>query len=180
MMIAAKRAKDEEETVPYCHAHWRYHKRFHCALSHEDRQLWQRRTPRISLQGAHESSWRWLYYSEQSGLDHADRFWSRNISPASSVVPANFWQLHAIWRRGLHQKISPRGRKRTVTALDVLGLVHAWTRTRGALLSLQMHFGLSMTNLTMYLRFGCRIIVEVLRIHLRSSQSRGVQATCEG
>ncbi len=33
----------------------------------------------------------------------------------------------------------------------------------GALLSLQMHFGLSMTNLTMYLRFGRRIIVQVLK-----------------
>jgi hypothetical protein len=29
-------------------------------------------------------------------------------------------------------------------------------------MSLQMHFGMSMTNLNMYLRFGCRIITEVL------------------
>jgi hypothetical protein len=29
-------------------------------------------------------------------------------------------------------------------------------------MSLQMHFGMSMTNLNMYLRFGRRIITEVL------------------
>ncbi len=78
MMIAAKRAKDEEETGPYRRALSRYQKRFHHALSHEDRQLRQRRIPCVSLQGAHESSWRWLYYSENDqalitlmGLDHA-------------------------------------------------------------------------------------------------------------
>ena len=46
-------------------------------------------------------------------------------------------------------------------ALDILGLVLAWTRTGGSLLSLQLHFGLSMTNLAMYLCFGCKIIIEV-------------------
>ena len=30
-------------------------------------------------------------------------------------------------------------------------------------MSLQLHFGLSMTNLTMYLRFGRRIVTEVLQ-----------------
>ncbi len=61
------------------------------------------------------------------------------------------------------EKISSEGQKRAVMALDILGLVLAWTRTRGSLLSLQLHFGLSMKNLATYLCFGRRIIVEVLK-----------------
>ena len=163
-MIAAKRAKDEEETRPYRRAHSRYQKCFHRALSYEDRQLRQRRIPRMSLHHAHESSWRQLYYSENdqalitlTGLDHAT---FHQLLQLFQPIFDNYTPFGD----GDHiKKISPRGRKRTVTALDILGLVLAWTRTRGALLSLQMHFGLSMTNLTMYLRFGRRIIVEVLK-----------------
>ncbi len=50
-----------------------------------------------------------------------------------------------------------------VMALDILGLVLAWTRTQGSLLSLQLHFGMSMTNFETYHCFGCRIVVEVLK-----------------
>ena len=35
-----------------------------------------------------------------------------------------------------------------------------WTRTRGPLNVLQLVFGLTYTNLSVYLRFGCRLIVE--------------------
>jgi hypothetical protein len=57
---------------------------------------------------------------------------------------------------------SRKGRKHRVTALDCLGLVLTWTRTRGSTFSLQMHFGLTMSNLLVYLCVGRRIIVEVL------------------
>jgi hypothetical protein len=71
------------------------------------------------------------------------------------------------------QKNSTKGRKHTVNALDVLGLVLTWTRMRGALFLLQLSFGLSHTNLTMYLQFARRIIVEVLKkIHLQQSLFR--------
>jgi hypothetical protein len=60
-------------------------------------------------------------------------------------------------------KISTKGRKHINNALDVLGLMLTWTRTQGALFSLQLSFGLSHTNLTMYLRFAHWIIVEVLK-----------------
>ncbi len=61
------------------------------------------------------------------------------------------------------QKISTKGRKRTVDVLDVLGLVLTRTRTQGTLFLLQLSFGLSHTNLTMYLKLARRIIVEVLK-----------------
>jgi hypothetical protein len=48
---------------------------------------------------------------------------------------------------------------------DGLGLVLAWTRTRGLLMVLQLIFGMTYTNLDDYLLFGKRIIVMVLRDH---------------
>ena len=48
---------------------------------------------------------------------------------------------------------------------DCLGLVLAWTRTRGSLMALQLIFGMTYTNLDEYLLFGKRIIIKVLRNH---------------
>ena len=162
-MIAKKR-KEEEETRPYRRAHSRYQKRFHRALSHEERQLRQRRIPRISLQDAHNSSWRRLYYSDNdpalitlTGLDHV------TFQYLLALFQPIFDKYTPFGDGDDIEKKSSRGQKRTVIAFDILGLVLAWTRTRGSLLSLQLHFGLSMTNLTTYLRFGRRIVVEVLK-----------------
>jgi hypothetical protein len=44
---------------------------------------------------------------------------------------------------------------------DGLGLVLAWTRTRGSLMVLQLILGVTYTNLTDYLLFAKRIIVMV-------------------
>jgi hypothetical protein len=52
------------------------------------------------------------------------------------------------------------GRKREVQPEDCLGLVLVWTRTRGALNVLQLVFGLTYTNLSVYLRFGIRLLIE--------------------
>jgi hypothetical protein len=170
LLVIAKRTKEEVETRPYRHAHSRYQKRFLRALSHEERRLRQRRIPHISLQDAHKSSWRRLYHSENdqalvtlTGFDHA------TFHHLLQLFEPIFDNYTPFGDGDCIQKISPRGRKRTVTALDILGLVLAWTRTRGALLALQLHFGLSMTNLTAYLRFGRRIIVEVLKNNPLSS-----------
>jgi hypothetical protein len=57
------------------------------------------------------------------------------------------------------------GRKREVTAADCLGLVLVWTRTRGSLNVLQLVFGLTYSNLSVYLRFGIRLIVETFHDH---------------
>ena len=52
------------------------------------------------------------------------------------------------------------GRKREVQPEDCLGLVLVWTQTRGALNVLQLVFGLTYTNLSVYLRFGIRLLIE--------------------
>ncbi len=46
-----------------------------------------------------------------------------------------------------------RGQKRIVQPADWLGLVLVWTRTRGALNVLQLVFGLTYSNLSVYLGF---------------------------
>jgi hypothetical protein len=48
---------------------------------------------------------------------------------------------------------------------DGLGLVLAWTRTRGSLIALLLIFGMTYTNLDEYLLFAKRIIVMVLWEH---------------
>jgi len=55
------------------------------------------------------------------------------------------------------------GRKREVQSADCLGLALIWTRTRGPLNVLQLVFGLTLTNLSVYLRFGIRLIVETFQ-----------------
>ncbi len=62
------------------------------------------------------------------------------------------------------------GRKREVQPEDCLGLVLVWTQTRGLLNVLQLVFGLTYTNLSIYLRFGVRIFVKTFRDDGISSQ----------
>ena len=52
------------------------------------------------------------------------------------------------------------GQKREVKPADCLGLVLVWTRTRGSLNILQLVFELTYSNLSVYLRFGIRLVVE--------------------
>ena len=55
------------------------------------------------------------------------------------------------------------GLKREVQSADCLGLALIWTRTRGPLNVLQLVFGLTLTNISVYLRFGIHLIVETFR-----------------
>ena len=73
-------------------------------------------------------------------------------------------------------KLENRGRKRKIRPEDCLGLVLAWTRTRGSLMALQLIFGMTYSNLDDYLLFGKRILVMVLgddqraRVQIPSSE----------
>jgi hypothetical protein len=58
-----------------------------------------------------------------------------------------------------------RGRPWMIWLEDGLGLVLAWTRTRGLLMVLQLIFGMMYTNLDDYLLFAKRMIVMVLQDH---------------
>jgi hypothetical protein len=55
------------------------------------------------------------------------------------------------------------GQKREVQPNNCLGLVLMWTRTRGSLNVLQLVFGLTYSNLCVYLRFGICIFIEAFQ-----------------
>ena len=157
LFLAAK----EEERRPYKRRHSRYQKRFHRALSDEARQLRQRRIPRVSLHSVHCCAWRALFFSYNNqalitltGFDHGTFEYVLGLFAPIFNAYTPFGDVDI--------KVNPSGRKRKISAADCLGLVLAWTRTRGSLMHLQMCFGMTMTNLAMYLRFGRRIIVEIL------------------
>lgn len=164
LAIEESRKKREEENLPYRRQHSRYQKCFYRALSAEERRLRQRRIPRESLHDVEDSAWRRLYYSYNNqalitatGLDHGtfDYLLSKFQPIFDSTTPFG--------NNDDFIKTSTRGRRRKVTAIDCLGLVLFWTRTRGSVFPLQMDFGLTMTNLSKYLRFGRRIVIEVLK-----------------
>ncbi len=59
-----------------------------------------------------------------------------------------------------------RGQKREVQLEDCLRLVLVWTQTKGSLNVLQLVFGLTYTNLSVYLRFGMCHFVNTFRDNL--------------
>ena len=55
-----------------------------------------------------------------------------------------------------------KGRRRLINSTQCLALVLAWTRTRGLLAVLQIIFGLTASRLSLWLRFGRRMLLKVL------------------
>ena len=50
-----------------------------------------------------------------------------------------------------------------IKGADCLGMCLTWTTTRGSSMVLQIIFGMTATSVSLYLRFGRRILVEVLK-----------------
>jgi hypothetical protein len=57
------------------------------------------------------------------------------------------------------------GRKRDFTSTMLLGLVLAWTRTRGSMKVLQIIFGFTAAPLSRWVRYGRGVLVRCLRYH---------------
>jgi len=146
--------------------HSRYRHEFLKSLSDEERRLRSRKIPRASLLTLAASPWRNLLASDvdqslitMTGFD--------GISFASLLQKfaplfddyTPFHTSHIL----LKQDPSKGGRPRMVRPEDCLGLVLVWTRTRGSLAALQLIFGMTCSNICMYLRFGRRVIVEALK-----------------
>lgn len=94
-----------------------------------------------------------------TGLDHhAFRYILQRFEPIYSQFtpygPAGF----AI--ASLHG--STRGRPRSLDAAQCLGLVLAWSRTRGSEFILCMMFGITASVCSLFIRFGRRILIRVL------------------
>ena len=55
-----------------------------------------------------------------------------------------------------------KGGRRLITSTQGLALVLAWTRTQGSFAALQLIFGFTPGRLSLWLRFGCRMLLRVL------------------
>ena len=60
------------------------------------------------------------------------------------------------------------GHRHLLDAEGCLGLVLCWSHTRGAEWCLAVVFGLTGTHVSVYLRFGMRILVAILKADLKS------------
>jgi hypothetical protein len=98
----------------------------------------------ITLTGLDFNTFDWLLEKFQEIHDNYSPF----VDPHGRIVP-----------RSNPQK---GGRPRLVTAFDCLGLCLAWTRTRGSNMVLQIIFGMTSSPVSMYLRFGRRILIHLL------------------
>jgi hypothetical protein len=147
--------------------HSRYRKDYYNSLDAEEKRIRQRRFGRDSLLHQNRSPWRKLYYSnDNQGMITLTGFDFNAFNTVCSKFEPVFDAYSPFGKDDnvtITLKISKRGRKRNISAKDCLGLVLAWTRTRGSLAVLQMIFGMTMTNLSTYLRFGRRIVIEVLK-----------------
>ncbi len=146
--------------------HLRYRKKFLKSLSEEECRLCSKKIPRASLLMLDMSPWHNLLASEvdqalitMTGFDGVS-FASllQKFAPLfDDYTPFNM--SHIL----LKQDPSKGGRPRKVHPEDCLGLVLVWMCTRGSLTALQLIFGMTCSNLCMYLRFGRRVIVEALK-----------------
>ena len=145
----------------------RNRKIFYKTLSLEERRRRGRKIPRESLEHPSRSAWRKLYESGNdaalitlTGLDHVT-FDELNIKFKllfDSHTPHTVNGTIEI----LAHCAGSRGRPRLIQSHDCLGLCLAWTRTRGSCYVLQLIFGMTGTALSLYIRFGRRLLITVL------------------
>jgi hypothetical protein len=150
--------------------HSRYRKQYLQRLGSLQRRIRQRRIPRVSLQDASQSAWKTLFNSGNdqalitlTGLDFETFHWllpkfcalydshSPFGDPDGSIIALPNFPIN----RG--------GRPRMMKGTDCLGICLAWTRTRGSSMVLQIIFGMTATSVSLYLRFGRRILIEALK-----------------
>lgn len=145
----------------------RNRKVFYRTLPSWEKDRRRNRVPRIALQHPSESAWRKIYESRSdqalitlTGFDFDTFEWLHEM-----FEPIYNQYSPFIDRNGqlVRLKCPKEGRKRMLTSRDCLGLNLAWTRTRGSTVALQIIFGTTETPLGVYLKFGRRILIRVLK-----------------
>ena len=147
--------------------HSRNRKAFHRLLCRAERRRRCRKIPRSSLQPPCDSSWNTLYDGNDdaamitlTGLDFAvfDELHTKFKPYFDKLSPHSKNGLI----RALQESPKRRGRKRILCSKLGLGLTLAWTRTRGSCFVLSMIFGLTGTAVTVYVKFGRRVLIWIL------------------
>jgi hypothetical protein len=139
---------------------------FQKKLSQSSRRLWQGKIRRGALLQPAQSSFEVLF---TSGHDNA-------LVTLCGFDHTSFESLHAPFRilfddhspycnrgRSIRQHNKLKGGRRLITSRQCLALVLAWTRTRGSLAVLQIIFGLTAGHLSLWMRFGRRLLLRVLQ-----------------
>ena len=157
---------DEEDTSRK-RIHSRYRKDFLKSLDIDQRRLRQRKIPRCCLQNPSRSAWRKLYSAQNDqGMITLTGFDCASFASLCALFAPVFDSYTPFVPSGTscfeQEKLPNKGRKRMIRPEDGLGLVLAWTRTRGSLMALQLIFGMTYSNLNDYLLYGKRIIVKML------------------
>jgi len=124
-----------------------------------------RRIPRFALQSSNESPFVTLFMSANdqalitmTGFDHS----------CFHYILHRFAPLYALYspysESGMVRRLRlPARRPRSLNALQCLGLVLAWGRTRGSIMVLCMLFGTTASVCSVFLRFGRRLLIRALR-----------------
>ena len=165
LLKCAEEEENRASNLPYRRHHSRYQKRYHRALELWERWIRARKIPRQCLLDIGLCPWRKILDSSDdqamitlTGFDHESFYYLlRSFAP---IFDANSPFGDA---DGDITKISTKSWKRCITAADCLGVILTWTRTKGGIFSLQMHFGMTMSNLASYLSFGRCIVVKILQ-----------------
>ena len=136
--------------------HSRYRKDFLKSLDKIGRWLRSRKIPRSCLQDPSESAWRKLYEAQNhQGMITLTGFDCASFASLCGIFAPVFDSYTPFIPSGTscfeHEKIKNKGRPQTIRPEDCLGLVLAWTQTRGSLMALQLIFGMTFSNLDTYL-----------------------------
>jgi hypothetical protein len=161
---------EDRSTKDRCAKHSRYRHDYHRSLDKFQRRLQQRKIPRCSLLEQSQSAWRCLYkLRNDQGMITLTGFDRATFDSLCEIFTPIFEMYTPFVPSGVScfecTKERNRGRPRMIWPENGLGLVLAWTRTRGLLMVLQLIFGMTYTNLDDYLLFAKRIIVMVLQDH---------------
>jgi hypothetical protein len=150
---------DDEHECRRKKIHSRYRKDFLKSLDIAERRLRSRKIPRSCLQNQSESVWRKVYEARNDqGLITLTGFDCASFGSLCEIFAPVFNSYTLFIPSGTscfeREKLKNKGRKRKICLEDCLGLVLAWTSTRGSLMALQLIFGMTFTNLTYCLRNG--------------------------
>jgi DDE superfamily endonuclease len=144
---------------------------FQSTLHVNSRRLRQGKIRRLALHHPNKSAFAKLFNSGQDdalitmcGFDHA------SFASLHAKFKLEFDKYTPYSCDGRIRKLPMRhhggkrhGRPRLLSSVHSLGLALAWTRTQGSYAVLQVIFGLTPGQLSLWLRFSRRLIVKVLR-----------------
>ena len=180
---------DDEHECRRKKIHSRYCKDFLKSLDIAEWQLWSRKIPRSCLQNQSESVWRKVYEARNDqGLITLTGFDCASFGSLCEIFAPVFDSYTPFIPSGTscfkREKLKNKERKQKICPEDCLGLVLAWTRTRGSLMALQRIFGMTFSNIDDYLKFAKRIILKVLRndrrAHVRIPSSEKIEEYKDG